>query len=476
MKPGPARQRSAIESALLDYHRSPGKYALIRKEPPLLFGSVGEILQLAKGSSPEGVAPAPSAAVQQAASFFIRTALLYPDADHYALLGLDHRASAMAVKGRYRVMMRLMHPDYSGTLSGASWPADAAARLNRAYEVLSSQVQRREYDGRRDAPAASRPPQTQLRTVRDFKPAARQTTNGDARRGLKRLATVFGAAGALALILALYVGISGEKETLVQRATKSTATAVVAALTESTILSALPAPAVPIDSVEPSVQPPALARPAVVLEPRPFAEPPRITAVASLVPAPAAVPAAAPTTTEVLLAAPAPAPAPVAVAVPLPPPPVVAAPVLPRVAPAPAAPPSAVAALPRAPAAKPAPNPGLTLAEVHPLLSKLLQQMESGLGDRMLSLLDGEARNAPAAQALLRHYNSLVDGAHPVKLSHIRFKAEPREGRLLVTGQVLMQTGDQPAGTLGKPFSVQAEFASREGIVVMTRLAQAQDN
>ena len=118
----------------------------------------------------------------------------------------------------------------------------------------------------------------------------------------------------------------------------------------------------------------------------------------------------------------------------------------------------------------------MTLAEAQPLLSNLLQQMESGLGDRMLNLLERDARSAPSAQALLRYYNSLIDGARPVKLSHVQFKAEPREGRLLVTGFVRLQVGDQATGSNGKELGVQAEFASRGGTVVMTRLAQAQTN
>ena len=145
MKPAPAGQRSAIESALLDYHRSPGKYALIRRQPLLLFSSIKEVLQLASGRSLDAVeAAAPSPAVCQAACFFIRSALLYPGADHYALLGLARSADAAAVKDRYRLMMRLMHPDFAGPLPG-TWPVDAATRVNQAHDVLSSQVRRRAF-------------------------------------------------------------------------------------------------------------------------------------------------------------------------------------------------------------------------------------------------------------------------------------------------------------------------------------------
>ena len=115
----------------------------------------------------------------------------------------------------------------------------------------------------------------------------------------------------------------------------------------------------------------------------------------------------------------------------------------------------------------------MTLAEVHPLLSKLLQQMESGWGDQVLSVLEREARTTPAAQALARNYTALLEGGHRVRLANVQFKAEQHEGRLVVIGHVSLLVGEPVPGAAPKPFSVQAEFASRDGTVVMTRLAQA---
>jgi hypothetical protein len=117
----------------------------------------------------------------------------------------------------------------------------------------------------------------------------------------------------------------------------------------------------------------------------------------------------------------------------------------------------------------------MTLAEVHPLLSKLLQQLESGWGDQVLSVLERDARAAPAAQALARNYNALLEGSHRVRLANVQFKAEPRDGRLVVVGRVSMLVGETAAGAEPKQFSVQAEFASRDGAVVMTRLAQVEN-
>lgn len=109
--------------------------------------------------------------------------------------------------------------------------------------------------------------------------------------------------------------------------------------------------------------------------------------------------------------------------------------------------------------------------EAQPLLSQLLQLMESGRGDRILNLLDTEARSKPSAQALLRQYDSLVNGARPVRLSHVEFKAEPGDGRLLVVGHFRLVAGEQTIGSLGKMMVVRAEFVSREGNVVITGLS-----
>ena len=91
----------------------------------------------------------------------------------------------------------------------------------------------------------------------------------------------------------------------------------------------------------------------------------------------------------------------------------------------------------------------------------------------MLTVLDRDARDGPSARALSQHYNSLVDGARPIKLSNVRFKAEPREGKLVVTGFVRLHVGDPPIGSPGKELEVVAEFIRRDGAMVMTRLGRA---
>jgi hypothetical protein len=606
MTPDRAAQRSAIERALLDFHRSPGKYALVRRQPSLLFASVKDVLQIASGRAPDADdTAAPEPAVQQAACFFIRSALLYPDADHYALLGLDLDAEPGTVKDRYRQMMRLMHPDFADALSGADWPADAATRVNQAYDVLSSPERRHAYDEARKppAPAPAAVPKIDVRSA-SFRAVPQRPPASDPRFRLKQLAVVFGATGSLALLGMLYISNANENESLVQRSREIDA--MVAAALPVDEPQRAPAPPLPQPEIRPPVEPvdvaaaplPVPAAPAPV--PAPESAPEKIVVAAVSLPPPAAPPPAAPPPAAVAPAPPPPAPAPAAIPVartvaappvqppapaPLivrtPPPPIVVAvapapapapapvvkrpelqpptvlqtlPPAPRVAvraepPAPAAvaptpapaqaaviapppPPAAAPSMPAplivaaaapapvpAPLAAPAPvptpapapiafapvpapvpapavvavakpttfspapspasvaaaRPGVTLAEVHPLLSKLLQQMESGWGDQVLSVLEREARATPSAQALARSYNAMLDGGHRVRLANVQFKAEPREGRLVVIGHVSMVVGEPAAGNAPKLFAVQAEFASRDGSVVMTRLAQVEN-
>lgn len=466
--------RSAIEAALLDYLRAPGKYARSARQPALLYSSITQVLQLASGRAPTSGAggPSPSSPVQQAACFFLRSALLHPDASHYALLGLDTDASAAAVKERYRLMMRLMHPDFATTLTQSDWPADAATRLNQAYEVLSSPVQRRAYDDRLGAPkpAPRKPPASRASRPMAVLKVSEQarTVVRDPRRWLKRLAALFGMTGALALLAVAFTVGSDGKESLVQRPGVKQPPTVAAAPARPAMPQA-PAPA-PVQSPAPANPPmaapggtaPARQAPVVLAETvkAPSAGPAAVPAAAA-----AAATAAAPAPAIVMASA-EPAAAPLAREA-------IAQAILSGIAPiTPPTPPTPLAGAVKAPvaAAVKAPGTDLSLADVHPLLAKLLQRMESGWDDEVLSLLERDARSSPAAHALLLHYNGLVDGARPVKVSQVRFNAQRSDGGLLVTGHVLIQARNAPAP---KPLALQAEFASRGGTVVMTRLARA---
>jgi curved DNA-binding protein CbpA len=79
----------------------------------------------------------------EAARFFLQQICLGEGASHYQALCLPVQASAPAIKGHYRLLMGLIHPDRQ---QGAHWPIDSVAKVNRAYEVLSQDSRRAEYD------------------------------------------------------------------------------------------------------------------------------------------------------------------------------------------------------------------------------------------------------------------------------------------------------------------------------------------
>ncbi|MDB5861537.1 MAG: hypothetical protein JWQ76_5226, partial [Ramlibacter sp.] len=116
-----------------------------------------------------------------------------------------------------------------------------------------------------------------------------------------------------------------------------------------------------------------------------------------------------------------------------------------------------------------------TLNDAQPLLTQLLQSMEGGSGEHILRLLESDARRTPSALALSRQYDQLVGRARPVRLSHVEFRSEAREGVLLVTGRVRLHAGDQTIGMVGERMSLRAEFVSRGGRVLLTGLGTGSD-
>ena len=61
--------------------------------------------------------------------------------DYYSVLGVPPDATAREIKSRYRELAKEVHPDVSGDDSGTDM-----ARVNEAYEVLSDEDRRAEYD------------------------------------------------------------------------------------------------------------------------------------------------------------------------------------------------------------------------------------------------------------------------------------------------------------------------------------------
>lgn len=381
-----------LNAALLAYRRSPGRYQVTRREPAILFASVRNILQLAAGrpsSGGAGSGVAPSSELQDAARFFARTALFYAGADHYSLFGLPRGVPAPELKDRYRLLMRLIHPDYA---SASAWPPDTAVRVNRAYQVLSSPVLRREYDNtlaQVQAGAAT----TGSNPLTRQRPSCLVSDEVGNERARKRMfaAGIAGIGGVVLIVAGFTLGSRSEPVSLVQRA-----------------------------------QPPqGQAAPVQIVQAPAPQQAPASTAQSGAAPR---TRAAAPMPADI--------PAPIG-----------------------------------ASAAHADSRSGPSLSEVQPLLAKLLQQMESRRGDSLLTLLDADARNRPAARALALHYDALMQDASQVRLAHVEYRADPSEGGLLVTGRVRLLLDEHSPMARGLRMTLRAEFATRGREVVLIALS-----
>src|SRR3982751_3618285 len=63
-------------------------------------------------------------------------------ADHYAVLGISRTATKAQVKDAYRRNARRLHPD----VNPDPWAAERFTTMTHAYEVLSDDTRRAEYD------------------------------------------------------------------------------------------------------------------------------------------------------------------------------------------------------------------------------------------------------------------------------------------------------------------------------------------
>ncbi|MDO9439158.1 J domain-containing protein [Hydrogenophaga sp.] len=140
------REWRGLVLALLDFERAPGRYPVALREPRPLFEEIGSVMLLAAGRPVPGL-PAPprhsEPELRRAARYFVRTVMLRPGADFFTLLGLTPGFEPAKLREHYRLMIRLTHPDFSGT--GERWPADAAVRVNQAKDLLSSPERQAEY-------------------------------------------------------------------------------------------------------------------------------------------------------------------------------------------------------------------------------------------------------------------------------------------------------------------------------------------
>lgn len=143
---GMGRDWEPLCEALLAFARSPGKYAVRRGEPGVLYTQLDTVAQWALGKLPEPIDsqhPDRKAALTAAAVLYVQRLCFGTDNTHYQTLGLTPETlSPELLRTRYRALIRLTHPD----MGVAGLPANAAGLVNRAHEVLANPELRKRYD------------------------------------------------------------------------------------------------------------------------------------------------------------------------------------------------------------------------------------------------------------------------------------------------------------------------------------------
>lgn len=478
---------AAVLATLREFADAPGRYAVRLREPALLFQSARDVLLIA-AQRYEGIPAGVLADAAQVACLFIKAAFLREGADHYTLLGLDAKADDAAIKQHYRLMMRLIHPDFAAA-SSVAWPSDAATRANLAYNVLSSPVQRREYDGAlaeasmgrsKNNPAVEPPSRANVGTVRDPKAAERRTAS--ARRRLRSAVALCGIAGALSLIAVALMFDRGSQTELVQRKSQVTPTARRGAPIETVGASdsaLMVMPELTTRSREAALLAGNVKIGLTTVPSTVLAKPATATAVSRAKTATAANAEVAadesPNLTrsidknEVAPAEDSEGKESKSKTMPA----------VQRVT-------SALDSAPDAPVVLRASNrpevghvsadavkeevtsPTITISEVQPIIAALLQQLESGRGNNLILVLDKDARRDPSSLAFASYYDSFVNGARSVRVSQVNLKPEPAHGRLMVTGFVRVEFGEGVQQV--KRLALRVEFSSKGGAVAMTRL------
>ena len=459
--------QAELAHLLLAVQRQPGQHALARRQPPLLFAHMRVVLQWAAGRHLAAASQATGhseASLQHAAMWLVRQTCLRPGADPLAVMGLASGFTRERLRDHYRLLIRLTHPDFMAAHEGeAPWPADAAQRINTANDALLRRLGEADVDPGEPAPPTAQaqaahpdaPPSTwPTPPARPARPApATPADAGRLWRGISPRIKMAGAAtGALLCVLALvWSNDSGHRNTrLVARPAPPPPAAPATAgvpwvpkpgeldgTPEAPFAEPLPGPAAvavatpapmpgpaPVTVPAPApvavaVAPPPAPRPAVVISTPPAPEAP----VRRTPAAPVAAPPPAPTPT------PTQAPAPAWwEATPSPAPHLTPATTLAAAAPPPA--PAPVAEPPPAPPPPPPPPPTrLTMRDVQPQITQLLEHLGHGQPREVAALM------APGAGTdFPQRFEDWLGTGRVRGLGTVSMAARRRDGQLWVDG------------------------------------------
>lgn len=496
----------ALVPVLRDVEAQPGRHALRRREPRLLFEQAHTVLLLAAGRPLDGIAewagPREDEA-RRAARFFVRTALLRQGVDHYTLLGLKRGADAAQLREHWRLLIRMTHPDAQAALATEdAWPADAASRINLAHDVLADASRRMDYDASLDAAAAIAPPApakkprrarrpapapaaTAVKAVKAAEPAARTTRErpaAPAAAGVqprapwltRRVRIALASAGALLCTVALVVLSPTDSGTLSARRAPGEAVPAGAGLQMSTGLSSeraaapvLPDPAQnwedPVGQA--ATTPEGAARGADAGAQALGAQPPQRPGSAMLALSGAGNPAPRGSRALSESAKDADADADVASGG------------------AAAARPSGLAlesslsmdsgqsasVAPLSPQSAPP-----TMEQVQPVLRNLMASLPDGRAETLLQWVDGEWRQRPANQAFAQQYDRWMAGQSVARLGKVAFHARDDGATKVVDGEVELHLQGAGGAVRVRELQLRANFLSQGGRAVLTQLVASE--
>lgn len=490
---GVARARWAdLGSCLLDFQAFPGRYPLAMREPRLLFDHGTEVLILASGRLAEGLPQDESlrAQMRQAACFFVRTAMLRPGSDHYTLMGLTPTSDAATLREHYRMLMRLTHPDFSG--GGRAWPHDAATRINLANDVLSSPMGRQNYDRTLSGSKhpLRQPAQGHAANLARARPSPMERLRpGHSPAGRPR--TVVGAlvAGGVLAVGAWLLSGTHEPDRVLAvpvvppPALSGPAHGVATDIAVPPVVTAPETGPAVAESASPSMPAPVSVAAAEVRspgsEPAAYRSAPKQAQISQAglanryaVAAGVSVPGAPPGATAASPAVPTVSPG-----LPLAPAPAAfqaAAPDLPATVAPPS--PSATRAAAATAAAREtsAPAGRLSMEDVQPLLGQVLGVLQSGRGEQVQRWVDRPVRPGDGADGFVQVYNRAVVNARVVRLGTVRFSGRPAGDGLLVDGLVTLHVQDEYQQPSTRELALRAQFSSRDGQAVLTRLSASE--
>ena len=136
---------SALEWALALLH-APGERYVLRQQP--LPEGMDRLLGIAAGAMLDDLAEAARAFnqsethIREAAQFYAREVLFFPQADAYRVLGVAADASVAQIKAHHRLLQHWLHPDRLHNGDDAIF----AARVNVAWNRLRNPERRQAYD------------------------------------------------------------------------------------------------------------------------------------------------------------------------------------------------------------------------------------------------------------------------------------------------------------------------------------------